>query len=218
MCRAAPPQSPQILSGSKFADFNGRGGMERGGFKLLTRCDLAFHSNLHTLAHICTSTHKISCFELVFHFYFCTHFHICKEITRFHHMPPLKEPFAEVLCDRSRSMIGFNFATVSSNPHIVTHFFIGSPNWVGLWKLWKLMMRMVPMKSVGIIGSDHFDNLREEGSLMPTPEFHQSWWRREGGGRRFCNIIDSFQQIIQPSVVSKIIRPFFRQIVWPRWW
>ena len=122
MCRAAPPQSPQILSGSKFADFNGRGGMERGGFKLLTRCDLAFHSNLHTLAHICTSTHKISCFELVFHFYFCTHFHICKEITRFHHMPPLKEPFAEVLCDRSRSMIGFNFAKVSSNPHIVTHF------------------------------------------------------------------------------------------------
>ena len=50
------PQSPQILSGSKFADFNG--GIEGGGgFKLLTRCDLAFHSNLHTFAHL--PAHKL---------------------------------------------------------------------------------------------------------------------------------------------------------------
>ena len=56
------PQSPQILSGSKFADFNG--GIEGGGgFKLLTRCDLAFHSNLHTFAHLLA---QIAGFDLAF--------------------------------------------------------------------------------------------------------------------------------------------------------
>ena len=51
------PQSRQILSGSKFADFNGRGRIEEGGggFKLLTRCDLAFHSNLHTCTKLLVS-------------------------------------------------------------------------------------------------------------------------------------------------------------------
>ena len=48
------PQSPQILSESKFADFNG--GLvgiegEPEGFKLLTRCDSAFQTCTFARAH-----------------------------------------------------------------------------------------------------------------------------------------------------------------------
>ena len=204
------PQSRQILSGSKFADFNGRGGGIEGEGD--SNYSLAV---TWPFTQTCTLAQNYS-----FHFYFCTHWHFCTTITRVHykHGAPMKRSCVTgqqfILLISSSTTIVTTLVSLHSGVVSNQHRFQASllltlkSTWVEIssnimlgWSLWSLW-------SFEFI----YANYRVSSILMEA-DFAKHNLPANTIDKYLTNIIDRFQQIIQPSVVSKIFRPFFRQIV-----
>ena len=158
ICNATSPQSPQILSGSKFADFNGGGGIEGEGdsnyslavtwpftqtcthlhiFTQITAFDLAFLKNLH----ICTNhkfTQKLLVLTQPFTFTFVHIYDYSLWIKAQLHMAPMKGFFSSsVVTDQSQWLIILisslqHQSTLHFEHFLATNFFKRSQNGVEL--------------------------------------------------------------------------------------